>query len=95
MADFKETVMGYTDVDNYASFCSGERRWINRILKLKADYPNEVDIVAYPEENQGIILAHMPKKWFKVAPPRQVNYTDEQKAAMAERLKAAREAKEK
>ena len=89
MADFKETVVGYIVADDYASFTSAETKWINKILKLKAEHPDQVDIKAYPENNQGYIYAHLPKKWLKVSPPRQMS--DEQKAAAAERLRAMRE----
>ena len=91
MADFKETCVEYINEDKHATFCSSETKWINKILKLKAEHPDEVKIICMPEDNQGTILAHIPKKWLKISPPRQVNYTDEQKAAMAERLAAARE----
>lgn len=93
MADFKETCVEYLDVDDYATFCSAERKWINKILKLKESYPNEVDIREYPETNNGYILAHIPKSWMKVSPPRQVNMTDEQRTAAAERMAAARMSK--
>lgn len=92
MADFKETVVGYIDSEKTASLCSGERKWINRILKLKAEHPDEIDIKEYPESNHGIMLAHFPKKWLKINPPRQMS--DEQKAAAAERLRAIRESQE-
>ena len=84
----KETIVGYVDEDSYASFTSAEKKWINKILKLKAEHPEQVDIKAYPEDNQGYIYAHLPKKWLKVSPPRQIS--EEQKAAAAERLKAMR-----
>ena len=87
----KETVVGYTDADEYASFTSAEKKWINKILKLKAEHPDKVDIKAYPEDNQGYIYAHLPKKWLKISPPRQMS--EEQRAAMAERLKTIRENK--
>ena len=90
MADFKETCVEYINEDKTATFCSSEQKWINKILKLKAAHPDDVEILYMPEDNQGYILAHIPKKWLKISPPRQVNYTDEQKAAMAERLAAAR-----
>ena len=93
MADFKETCVDYLDVDPHATFCSAERRWVNKILKLKESYPDEVDIRYYPENNDGIIVAHIPKKWLKISPPRQVNMTNEQKAALAERMAAARMSK--
>lgn len=93
LADFKETCVEYLDVDSHATFCSAERKWINKILKLKESYPDEVDIREYPETNNGIILAHIPKSWMKVNPPRQSNYTEEQRAAIAERLQSSRNVK--
>ena len=91
MADFIETCVEYINVDSYATFCSGERKWVNKIINLKAQHPNEVDIITPPEQNGGIILAHIPKSWLKISPPRKVNYTDEQKAEIAKRLYKAKE----
>jgi len=93
MADFKETCVEYLDVDSHATFCSAERKWINKIMKLKEAYPDEVEIQEYPENNCGNILVHIPKSWLKIAPPRQVNFTEEQRAAAAERMAAARASK--
>lgn len=90
----KETCFSYTDEDITAAFCSSEKKWINKILKLHEQKPNEVKIICYPEENYGMLYAEIPKSWLKVSPPRQMNYTDEQRAVMAERLAAAREKKE-
>ena len=92
MAEFKETAMGYLNVDDYASFSSNEKKWVNKILRLYSLHPNKVEILHWPDENHGTIVARVPKHWLKVSPPRQMS--DEQKAAMAERLKTAREAKE-
>lgn len=94
MSDFKETALGYLNVDDYAVFCSSETKWINKILKLHESHPNDVDIREYPEDNQGMILAHVPKNWFKLSPPRKVNYTNEQREAAAERMKNARSKKD-
>lgn len=93
MTDPKETCINYITEDNAVTFCSSEQKWINKILKLHDKYPNEVKIIHYPEDNHGMLYAEIPKKWLKVSPPRQTNYTDEQRAAMAERLAAAREKK--
>ena len=90
MADFKETSFDYLDVDDYAVFCTAERKWINKIIKLKESHPDEVNIKNYPENNGGYIVAEVPKTWFKFGPPRQVNLTEEQRTAMAERLQSAR-----
>ena len=90
MADFKETCIEYLDIDKHATFCSSERKWINKIYKLKEKYPNDVHIEVSEEENDGMIIARVPKTWMKLSPPKQVNFTDEQRAAMAERMRAAR-----
>lgn len=93
MADVRETCINSTNDEPTATFCSSETKWINKILRLHGQHPDEVKIIHYPEENHGVLLARIPKSYMKVAPPRQVNYTDEQKAAMAERLMAVREKK--
>lgn len=87
MAEFKETAVGYLDVDNDASFDSNERKWINKILRLKDKYPDEVEIINTPEDNYGSITAHIPKSWMKVSPPKKMNLTEEQKAERAERMR--------
>ena len=93
MADFRETCVDYLTVDDSASFCSSETKWINKILKLKETHPDEVQIQMMPEDNDGMMLAQIPKSWLKISPPRQVNYTDEQRAAAAERMAMARMSK--
>ena len=87
LADFKETAIGYLDVDPCATFSSSERKWINKILKYAESHPDMVRIKCYPEDNFGELVADIPKSWLKISPPRTVNYTDEQRAAMAERMK--------
>ena len=93
MSDFKETCVNYLNVDEYATFCSSEKKWINKILALHEKYPDKVKIIRKPEDNGGMIYTHIPKSYIKISPPRQINYTEEQRAAMAERLATAREKK--
>ena len=64
---------------------------INKIYKLAEKHENEVKIIKNPEDNDGYILAYVPKSWMKLSPPKQVNYTDEQRAALAERMSMARQ----
>lgn len=90
MTDFKETCVDYLNVDDYATFTSSETKWINKILKLQQSNPADVKIEYRPEDNHGVILARLPKSWLKISPPRQSNYTEEQRAAIAERLQSAR-----
>lgn len=86
MTDYKETAVGYLDVDDHAIFSSSERKWINKILKLRESYPDDVKIEYLPEDNHGMLLAHIPKSWLKINPPHKRNMTDEQRAAAAERM---------
>jgi hypothetical protein len=94
MADFKETCIEYLDADKYATFCSSETKWINKIRKLHDLRPNEVIIIKEPENNDGMLVSHVPKSWMKISPPASRNMTDEQRAAAAERLRLAREKKD-
>ena len=88
-----ETAMGYlTEDDGRAWFSSDEKKWKNRIMKLAEEYPEQVKITVYPEDNDGCINAWIPAKWIRVKPPVKRNLTDEQRMAMSERLKKAREA---
>ena len=91
MPDIKETCFDYLDVDKHAVFSSAERKWINKILKLKESNPNDVNITADPENNDGYIVAQIPKSWFRLSPPRTREMTDEQREAAAKRLANARE----
>lgn len=71
-------------------FSSDERKWINKIYKLKEQYPDLVDIRNEPETNDGCISCTVPSAWFKLQPPRRLNMTEEERAAVGERLKASR-----
>ena len=90
MSNFNETACDYLSCDKQATFCSSETKWINKILKLAEQYPNDVEIQVLPENNQGMILAHIPKNWFKLTPPRKREMTEEQREAAAQRLTEAR-----
>lgn len=68
-----ETSLSYTDKTAWIS--SDERKWISRIRKLQEEHPDDVVILAEPENNDGCIYAKLPASWFKLNPPRQ--YSDE------------------
>lgn len=86
-----ETSYTYTE-DGKCWFSSDERKTINRILKLKEKYPDEVAIRAYPENNDGCIYGIFPCNWVKIAPPVKMELTDEERAKRAESLRKARAA---
>ena len=87
MTNFNETACDYLSCDKHATFCSSEQKWINKILKLAEEYPDQVEIQVMPEDNQGMILAHVPKNWFKLSPPRKDNMTDAQREEASKRMK--------
>lgn len=82
-----DTSFSYTDRDKGA-FSSDEWKWINRIRKLKQEYPDEVRIDHEPEKNDGCICAMIPVSWFRIAPPRKVEMTEERKRALSEQMKS-------
>lgn len=84
-----ETCFNYTDRER-GYFSSDERRFITKVRRLKEQYPEEVRIIAEPEENDGCIYAEMPSAWFTIRVPKKVVLTDEQKQVLADRLKASR-----
>lgn len=72
-------------------FSSDERKWVTKVRRLKEKYPDEVRIIAEPEENDGCIYVELPKEWLRVQPPVKRNFTDEQKQESADRLRRMRE----
>ena len=62
------------------SFSQG--RYISRIRKLAAGFPDKCKILA--ENEDGSICAHIPVAWVKIIPSRQL--TDEQRQQIGERL---------
>ena len=68
-------------------FSSDERKWITKIRKLATAHPDEVQILAEPEMNDGCIYVAVPSSWLSIRPPKKMNYTDEQRAQIGFRLK--------
>ena len=81
-----ETCFNYTTRDK-AFFSSDERRFITKVRKLKEKYPDKVRIIKEPEDNDGCIYCELPVEWFTVRVPKQMNYTDEQREKMSERMR--------
>lgn len=83
-----ETVFEHLDGKDTWTVSTDERTWKNRLAKLAEQNPAEVECVAVNRD--GSVMYHVPSRWVKLSPPRKVNMTDEQRAALAERLKSAR-----
>ena len=84
-----ETCFNYTEKE-HGFFSSDERRFITKVRKLKEQYPDQVQIIAEPEENDGCIYCEMPTAWFTIRVPVKRVLTDEQRAEMRDRLNRVR-----
>ena len=81
-----ETCFNYTERE-HGFFSSDERKFITRVRMLKEKYPDEVRIIAEPENNDGCIYCELPTEWFSIRPPRKLNLTDEQREEMSVRMR--------
>lgn len=80
-----ETDFNYT-AKGEGWFSSDEAKWINRIHKLKQQFPELVEIIKEPEDNDGCIYCRLPADWLKINPPRGLSMTEEQKMNLAARF---------
>ena len=87
-----ETACEYTD-DKIMRVSTDEKKMINRLLKFAKDRPNEVEIIRYPEENDGCLYLKCPASYLKITPPIKKTMTDDQRIALQERMKLMRKMK--
>lgn len=86
----RETIANYNQQEPNACVFTYDLALQRKLDKLCAERPDEIKMTIECNGSKNYIF---PKKWFKITPPRKVNMNEEQKAANAARLKAAREAK--
>lgn len=85
-----ETCFNYCSLDA-GYFSSDEQRWINRVRKLKEQFPDQVTILAEPDDNDGCIYAKMPVKFLKLqGPSNRKPMTEEQKELARQQLAIGR-----
>ena len=80
-----ETCFTYYD-KNSGFFSSYEQRWIRKIRKLKEEHPEEVQIIAEPEDNDGCIYCRIPSEWMRLQPKRKVDLSEEERAVLRDRM---------
>ena len=85
--EFNETAIDHYNGEKFAGVSTGERSLILRLNKLAEQYPGDVKIVAVNREG---MYYKVPWRWISIRPPRKMNLTDEQRAALAERLHSSR-----
>ena len=83
-----ETSITYTDKQAY--FSSDEKKWINKIRKLKEQHPEDINIIKEPADNDGCLYCTIPSAWLKLRPKTERNMTEEEKQAARDRLLTAR-----
>ena len=84
-----ETCMNWCGPDdNLAWVSTDERKWITRLRKLNARYPEAVRIRKLPEANDGCLCLTLPREWIRIYPPRVMS--ENKKQQLAEQLKTAR-----
>lgn len=89
MTETIETGCSYQGEEKKAYFSSSEKKWITRIKKLMDKYPGEVEVIREPDENDGCLYAKIPKEWFRISPPKQLNVSDEERQKRKERAMMA------
>ena len=80
-----ETCFNYCHKDK-GFFSSDEQRWINKIRKLKEQYPDDIRIIAEPETNDGCIYCQLPTSWLKIQPKRKMDLTEEERQVLRDRM---------
>lgn len=89
-----ETCITRIEHDSHIGVYTSERKFINKLRKLQQEYPDKVKITH--ENPDGSLCADLPYDWMPFPkPPTKRNYTPEQKEAMKERMKKARETRNK
>lgn len=83
---FMENVIEFLKDDTRATLSLSQKRYISQVRKLSEQYPDECEIVA--NNKDGSICAHVPVSWVQIRRPRE--YSEEQRAKMAERLEMLR-----
>ena len=81
----QETIINYNNEEKLAYISTYDKSLMRKLDSRIADNP-DIKLVKQTEDYAEYTL---PKKWIKVSFPRQLS--DEQRAEMAERMRAARE----
>lgn len=85
MRSTNEYVIEWVEGDKTATVTAPEGSALsNKLIKLASECPDDVEM-------KHTELFHVPVKWVKVSQPRKVEYTEEQRKKIGERLRNSRE----
>lgn len=90
----RENAIEWLDGQNVATVTLCSQKLRNKVLRLAEQYPDDVEIRAEPEGNNGTLVAHIPRKLVKISPPPMREMTEEQREAARVRLKSWATARE-
>ena len=95
--EIKEMNLNWVNVDDVVSVTAYSRKMIKQLEKIYEQHPDEVEIINVNDD--GTWYAYIPRKYVHVSicdrSRSKREMSDEQKAAVADRLKKAREEKAK
>lgn len=86
MYEANENVIEFLRDEKTASVTFSQPRFISKVRKLAAQYPNEVMILHQPEDNHGYLVAHLPVRFIKLNNPTG-NLTEEERSERSERAR--------
>lgn len=93
--EIKEMNVNWVDTDDMASITAYSRKMIKQLEAVYEKHPDEVRIIK--KNDDGTWCVQLPKKYVHIGigerSRSKMEMTDEQKAAVAERLRSAREKK--
>lgn len=81
-----DTSFSYTDLQT-GYFSTDEAYWIRRVRKLAKEYPDDIQITTEPEENDGVLVAHIKPRLFAIAPKTKRRITPEESEIRRQRMK--------
>lgn len=81
----QETIVNFNEESSRAEVYTYNKPLVRKLRLLSEKFPQ--DVVCVAEEDDGSITYRIPKQWIRINAPRQI--TEEQRAAMAERLRKA------
>ena len=90
----QENVVEFIRNSKIATATFSQRSWVTKMQRLAEKFPDEVQIVAVNKDvdgNVNSVVAHFPVSFLHINHRVRTDMTDEQKMAIAERLKSARQ----
>lgn len=85
MSDLYETAVDFYVGNDFATYFSSDPRTIKRMRELAAEHPDEV--VVLHDDGHGLQVSVPIKWWREPRPPIKRNFTEEQRQAMADRMR--------